>query len=284
MCMPHILGRVKLFEAIVRAQNLKKTFRTSGSLLQTIRGKGEQIRAVDDVSLDILKGEVLGLVGESGSGKTTLGRLLLRLEEPDSGRIYFEGADFTAVKEQFRIREFRRRMQMIFQDPYDSINPRMRVREIVGEPLQVHERGLTERDKFERIIEILEDVKLTPAKNYVDRYPHELSGGERQRVAIARTLIIRPTFIVADEPVSMLDVSIRADLLNLMLDLKDRYNLTYLFITHDLAVAKYICDRIAVMRLGKIVELGPTLEVINNPRHPYTIALRAAVPRLRPRT
>ncbi|MBS7626712.1 ABC transporter ATP-binding protein, partial [Candidatus Bathyarchaeota archaeon] len=275
--------RVKLFEAIVRVQDLKKTFRTSGSILQTIIGKGEQIRAVDDVSLDIMKGEVLGLVGESGSGKTTLGRLLLRLEEPDSGKIYFEGADFTAVKEQSRIREFRRRMQMIFQDPYDSINPRMRVREIVGEPLRVHGRGLNERDRFERIIEILEDVKLTPAKNYVDRYPHELSGGQRQRVAIARTLIIRPSFIVADEPVSMLDVSIRADLLNLMLDLKDRYNLTYLFITHDLAVAKYICDRIAVMRLGKIVELGPTLEVVNNPRHPYTKALRAAVPRLKPR-
>ncbi|MBS7620449.1 ATP-binding cassette domain-containing protein, partial [Candidatus Bathyarchaeota archaeon] len=180
---------MKLFEAIVRVQDLKKTFRTSGSILQTIMGKGEQIRAVDDVSLDIMKGEVLGLVGESGSGKTTLGRLLLRLEEPDSGKIYFEGADFTAVKEQSRIREFRRRMQMIFQDPYDSINPRMRVREIVGEPLRVHGRGLNERDRFERIIEILEDVKLTPAKNYVDRYPHELSGGQRQRVAIARTLM-----------------------------------------------------------------------------------------------
>jgi peptide/nickel transport system ATP-binding protein len=174
-------------------------------------------------------------------------------------------------------------MQMIFQDPYDSINPRMRVREIVGEPLKVHGRGLTERERFVRIIEILEDVRLTPARDYVDRYPHELSGGQRQRVAIARTLIMRPSFIVADEPVSMLDVSIRADLLNLMLDLKDRYNLTYLFITHDLAVAKYMCDRIAVMHLGKIVELGPTLEVVNNPRHPYTRALRAAVPRLKPR-
>jgi peptide/nickel transport system ATP-binding protein len=281
--MPHMLRGMGLFEAIVRAQNLKKTFRTSGSILQTIRGKGEQIRAVDDVSLEIVKGEVLGLVGESGSGKTTLGRLLLRLEEPDSGKIYFEGSDFTAVKEQSRIREFRRRMQMIFQDPYDSINPRMRVREIVGEPLKVHGRGLTERERFERIIEILEDVRLTPARDYVDRYPHELSGGQRQRVAIARTLIMRPSFIVADEPVSMLDVSIRADLLNLMLDLKDRYNLTYLFITHDLAVAKYMCDRIAVMHLGKIVELGPTLEVVNNPRHPYTRALRAAVPRLKPR-
>ncbi|MGQ9542569.1 MAG: ATP-binding cassette domain-containing protein [Candidatus Bathyarchaeia archaeon] len=266
---------------IVKAQNLRKTFRTASSILQTIMSKGEQILAVDDVSLEINKGEVLGLVGESGSGKTTLGRVLLRLEEPDFGKIYFEGVEFTAVKEQSRIREFRRRMQMIFQDPYDSINPRMRVRDIVGEPLHVHKIGLTERERVESILNILEDVKLTPPKKYIDRYPHELSGGQRQRVAIARTLILRPSFIVADEPVSMLDVSIRTELLNLMLNLKESYNLTYLFITHDLAVAKYICDRIAVMHLGKIVELGPTLEIIHNPQHPYTKALRAAVPRLK---
>lgn len=271
-------------EAAVRAQNLRKTFRKSRSLVQILKGKAEYVHAIDDVSFEIQKGEVLGLVGESGSGKTTLGRTLLRLEEPDSGRVYFEGVDFTAIRDRPTLKAFRRKMQMIFQDPFDSINPRMKVKDVVAEPLRVHKVGRTEEERLQLVKRTLEDLRMTPPEDFLDRLPHELSGGQRQRVAIARTLVVRPSFIIADEPVSMLDVSIRKDLLNLMLDLKNKYNLTYLFITHDLAVAKYICDRIAVMQLGKIVESGPSLEVIHNPQHPYTKALRAAVPVIKPRS
>jgi len=273
-----------LSEAAVRAQNLRKTFRKSRSLVQILKGKAEYVHAIDDVSFEIQKGEVLGLVGESGSGKTTLGRTLLRLEEPDSGRVYFEGVDFTAIRDRPTLKAFRRKMQMIFQDPFDSINPRMKVKDVVAEPLRVHKVGRTEEERLQLVKRTLEDLRMTPPEDFLDRLPHELSGGQRQRVAIARTLVVRPSFIIADEPVSMLDVSIRKDLLNLMLDLKNKYNLTYLFITHDLAVAKYICDRIAVMQLGKIVESGPSLEVIHNPQHPYTKALRAAVPVIKPRS
>jgi len=273
-----------LSEAAVRAQDLRKTFRKSRSLVQVLKGKAEYVHAIDDVSFEIQRGEVLGLVGESGSGKTTLGRTLLRLEEPDSGRVYFEGVDFTAIRDRPTLKAFRRKMQMIFQDPFDSINPRMKVKDVVTEPLRVHKVGRTEEERLQLVKRTLEDLRMTPPEDFLDRLPHELSGGQRQRVAIARTLVVRPSFIIADEPVSMLDVSIRKDLLNLMLDLKNKYNLTYLFITHDLAVAKYICDRIAVMQLGKIVESGPALEVIHNPQHPYTKALRAAVPVIKPRS
>jgi len=273
-----------LSEAAVRAQDLRKTFRKSRSLVQVLKGKAEYVHAIDDVSFEIQRGEVLGLVGESGSGKTTLGRTLLRLEEPDSGRVYFEGVDFTAIRDRPTLKAFRRKMQMIFQDPFDSINPRMKVKDVVTEPLRVHKVGRTEEERLQLVKRTLEDLRMTPPEDFLDRLPHELSGGQRQRVAIARTLVVRPSFIIADEPVSMLDVSIRKDLLNLMLDLKNKYNLTYLFITHDLAVAKYICDRIAVMQLGKIVESGPALEVIHDPQHPYTKALRAAVPVIKPRS
>jgi len=266
---------------LIDIQNLRKSFRKAGTLLQTISGKLETVNAIDDVTLHIVKGEVLGLVGESGSGKTTLGRTILRLEEPDSGRVYVEGADFTAVKDQSALKRFRRKMQMVFQDPFDAINPRMKVKHVIEEPLQVHRIGTSEKERSQLITEVLEDVKITPPEDFLDRYPHELSGGQRQRIALARTLVLKPSFIVADEPVSMLDVSVRTGLLNLMLDLRRRYNLTYLFITHDLAVAKYVCDRIAVMRLGKIVESGPALQVIHRPQHPYTKALRAAVPVIR---
>ncbi|MCJ7761271.1 ATP-binding cassette domain-containing protein, partial [Candidatus Bathyarchaeota archaeon] len=180
------------------------------------------------------------------------------------------------------MKEFRRKMQMIFQDPFDSINPRMNVRDVIEEPLRIHNVGSGEEERTQLIRRSLEDVRVNPPEDYLDRYPHELSGGQRQRIAIARTLVLKPSFIVADEPVSMLDVSVRMELLNLMLDLKDRYGLTYLFITHDLAVAKYVCDRIAVMQSGKIVELGPALQIIHNPQHPYTKALRAAVPVMKP--
>ncbi len=263
---------------MIKVLNLRKSFRKTGTLLETMRGKTEYVKAVDDVTFEIPRGEILGLVGESGSGKTTLGRTILRLEEPDSGHVYLDGLDFTSVKDWHTMKDFRRRMQMVFQDPFESINPRMKVKDVVEEPLHVHGIGTAEKERVRLITETLRDVKITPPEDFLDRYPHELSGGQRQRVALARTLVLKPSFIVADEPVSMLDVSVRTDLLNLMLDLKKRYNLTYLFITHDLAVAKYICDRIAVMQFGKIVESGPALDVIHNPQHPYTKALRAAVP------
>lgn len=263
---------------LLQVQNLSKAFRKSRTLLQTLKGRSEYVKAIDGVTFEVLRGEVLGLVGESGSGKTTLGRVILRLEEPDSGSIRFEGSDYTSVKDRPTMKEFRRKMQMIFQDPFDSINPRMNVRDVIEEPLRIHNVGSGEEERTQLIRRSLEDVRVNPPEDYLDRYPHELSGGQRQRIAIARTLVLKPIFIVADEPVSMLDVSVRMELLNLMLDLKDRYGLTYLFITHDLAVAKYVCDRIAVMQSGKIVELGPALQIIHNPQHPYTKALRAAVP------
>jgi peptide/nickel transport system ATP-binding protein len=261
---------------------LSKAFRKSRTLLQTLKGRAEHVKAIDGVTFEVLKGEVLGLVGESGSGKTTLGRVILRLEEPDSGSIRFEESDYTSVKDRSTMKEFRRKMQMIFQDPFDSINPRMNVRDVIEEPLRIHNVGSGEEERTQLIRRSLEDVRVNPPEDYLDRYPHELSGGQRQRIAIARTLVLKPSFIVADEPVSMLDVSVRMELLNLMLDLKDRYGLTYLFITHDLAVAKYVCDRIAVMQSGKIVELGPAVQIIHNPQHPYTKALRAAVPVMKP--
>lgn len=267
---------------LLQVQNLSKAFGKSRTLLQTLKGRAEHVKAIDDVTFEVLRGEVLGLVGESGSGKTTLGRVILRLEEPDSGSIRFEGSDFTSVKDRSTMKVFRRKMQMIFQDPFDSINPRMNVRDVIEEPLRIHNVGSGEEERTQLIRRSLEDVRVNPPDDYLDRYPHELSGGQRQRIAIARTLVLKPSFIVADEPVSMLDVSVRMELLNLMLDLKDRYGLTYLFITHDLAVAKYVCDRIAVMQSGKIVELGPALQIIHNPQHPYTKALRAAVPVMKP--
>lgn len=267
---------------LLQVQNLSKAFRKSRTLLQTLKGRAEHVKAIDGVTFEVLRGEVLGLVGESGSGKTTLGRVILRLEEPDSGSIRFEGSDYTSVKDRSTMKEFRRKMQMIFQDPFDSINPRMNVRDVIEEPLRIHNVGSGEEERTQLIRRSLEDVRVNPPEDYLDRYPHELSGGQRQRIAIARTLVLKPSFIVADEPVSMLDVSVRMELLNLMLDLKDRYGLTYLFITHDLAVAKYVCDRIAVMQSGKIVELGPAVQIIHNPQHPYTKALRAAVPVMKP--
>ena len=267
---------------LLQVQNLSKAFRKSRTLLQNLKGRAEHVKAIDGVTFEVLRGEVLGLVGESGSGKTTLGRVILRLEEPDSGSIRFEGSDYTSVKDRSTMKVFRRKMQMIFQDPFDSINPRMNVRDVIEEPLRIHNVGSGEEERTELIRRSLEDVRVNPPDDYLDRYPHELSGGQRQRIAIARTLVLKPSFIVADEPVSMLDVSVRMELLNLMLDLKDRYGLTYLFITHDLAVAKYVCDRIAVMQSGKLVELGPALQIIHNPQHPYTKALRAAVPVMKP--
>ncbi len=233
-----------------------------------------QVHAVDDVSFDIRQGETLSLVGESGSGKTTTGRCVLRLVEPTSGEVRFEGQDVLGL-DQRSLRKLRRKTQVIFQDPYSSLNPRMKVGSIVSEPLIIHRVG-TRRERAERTAELLTMVGLDPQVG--SRYPHEFSGGQRQRIGIARALALNPRFIVADEPVSSLDVSIQAQILNLLVDLQEKLNLSYLFIAHDLRIVEHISDRVAVMYLGKLVELAPTAELYRSPQHPYTQALLASVP------
>ena len=244
------------------------------------RAPTEFIHAVDGISFDIAPGESLGLVGESGCGKSTTGRMLVKLMEPTSGNIILRDGDYerdVARVPRSEIKEFRRRAQMIFQDPYESMNPRRTIFDTVSEPMAVQKVGsVPEREG--RVLALLKLVNLVPAENFLFRYPHELSGGQRQRVAIARALVMNPSFVVADEPTSMLDVSIRISIMELMAGLAREFNVSYLYITHDLAVARYMCDRIAVMYLGKIVEVGPSEEVLASPKHPYTRALLSAVP------
>ena len=264
-------------EPLVQVEELRKLFPIEHGLLRTARAF---VHAVDGVDFTITRGESLALVGESGSGKTTTGKLLVRLLDSTSGHIYMQlnGApvDVANLKGD-QVRAFRRSVQMIFQDPYESLNPRRTIFDTVAEPLQVQRIGnVLERE--ERVAELLALVGLTPPSAFLFRYPHELSGGQRQRVAIARALVIEPAFVVADEPTSMLDVSIRTSIMKLMQDLAQRLGVTYLYITHDLAVARYMSTHLAVMYLGKIVELGDTEEVLRNPQHPYTKALLSAVP------
>ena len=252
-------------------QNLKKYFPVRSGLFSRVSG---WVKAVDDVSFDIYEGETLGLVGESGCGKTTTGRAILRLIEPTGGKIYFEGKDVLTLRGE-ELRALRRRMQIIFQDPYSSLNPRMTVGRIVGEALKVHE--IVPASNFDQYVsELLEHVGLSPS--YRSRYPHEFSGGQRQRIGIARALALHPKFIVCDEAVSALDVSIQAQIINLLRDLQTEYHLTYLLISHDLNVVQHIADRVAVMYLGKIVEVAPTKTLFESPKHPYTQALMAANP------
>jgi oligopeptide/dipeptide ABC transporter ATP-binding protein len=257
---------------LVEARDLRKFYAGRGGLFGS-RGAGA-VRAVDGVTLDIRRGETLGLVGESGCGKTTLGRLVLRLEEATGGDVQFDGLSVFEAGPR-TMRDLRRRMQIIFQDPFSSLDPRMTVASIVGEGPMVHGLG-SHGERADRVTSLLERVGLSSA--YADRYPHEFSGGQRQRIGIARALALAPEFIVCDEPVSALDVSIQSQVLNLLADLQDEFGLTYLFIAHNLAVVKHISDRVGVMYLGRIVELADVADIYRVPRHPYTVALLSAIP------
>jgi len=255
---------------LVDVVHLVKHFTRDAGLFRA----GTRVAAVDDVSFSIEEGETFGLVGESGSGKTTTGRCLLRLIEPSSGAVRFRGEDVLGFSKQ-RLREARRDMQIVFQDPYSSLNPRMRACDIVEEPLIIHKLG-TRAERHARVAELFDLVGLSPV--HLDRYPRQFSGGQRQRIGLARALALNPSFVILDEPVSALDVSVQAQVVNLLMDLQARLHLTYLFIAHDLRLVEHICSRVAVMFLGKIVEMGPTAALFAAPQHPYTKALLSAIP------
>ena len=263
-------------DTLLEVKNLRKFFPIRGGVLQRVVNN---VKAVDDVSFDIRKGEVVGLVGESGSGKTTVGRTILRLEEATSGAVRFRGTDIMTASAS-EMRSLRKQMQIVFQDPYASLNPREKVREVLSHPLKLHGVG-TRAEREERVLSLLRRVGLT--EEHMDRYPHEFSGGQRQRIGIARALAVEPEFIVADEPVSALDVSIQAQVINLLEDLKEEFDLTMLFIAHDLGVIEHICDRVIVMYLGRVMEIAPAATLYSTPNHPYTQALLAAVPVANPR-
>jgi oligopeptide transport system ATP-binding protein len=256
--------------ALLEVRHLSKAFSRRGGLFS----RGSTVVAVDDVSFSIERGETFGLVGESGSGKTTTGRCILRLTEPSSGEIVFDGRDVRALSRQ-ELRRARRDMQIVFQDPFSSLNPRMRVESIVEEPLIIHRLGST-AERRARVGELFELVGLNP--DHLSRYPREFSGGQRQRIGLARALALNPSFIIADEPVSALDVSVQAQVVNLLMDLQQRLKLTYLFIAHDLRLVEHICSRVAVMYLGRIVEMGETSKLFAAPQHPYTRALLSTIP------
>lgn len=260
----------------MKAERLKKWFPVRMGLFDTLLGRKQLfVHAVDGVDFEVRQKEIFALAGESGSGKTTTGRLLLRLIEPTDGRILYRGKDITSLKDT-KLKPLRRKMQVIFQDPYESLDPKKIVQSIVEEPLMI--QGIVGKEAEDRVYHAMEDVQLVPPDEFLLRYPHELSGGQRQRVAVARALVLDPDFVVADEPVSMLDMSIRAEILNLLLELRDKYSVSFLYITHDLALTKHLCDNIAVMYLGEIVEKGPVDSVLKEPLHPYTKALMLAVP------
>ena len=266
-------------EVILELQDIKMYFSPHMSLSQALSSvkKRKEIKAVDGVSLKLFKGEIFGLIGESGSGKTTLGKIAMKLYKQTDGKLIFNGEDITSCDKN-RKELYRRQVQMIFQDPYASMNPRFKIRDVLEEPLIIHRIKGTRKETDERIINALKEVKLNPPEEFMSRYPHMLSGGQRQRIATARTLILNPEIVVADEPVSMIDLSTRAEILHMMRDVQRSLGLTYLYITHDLSTARYFTDRIAVMYLGRIMEMGRADDVIDHPCHPYTQALIQAVP------
>lgn len=263
-------------DTLLEVENLRKFFPIRGGVLQRVVNN---VKAVDDVSFTVRKGEVVGLVGESGSGKTTVGRTVLRLEQATSGAVRYRGQDIMAASAS-EMRSLRKQMQIVFQDPYASLNPREKIREVLTHPLKLHGIG-TRSEREDRALTLLRKVGL--AEEHLDRYPHEFSGGQRQRIGIARALAVEPEFIVADEPVSALDVSIQAQVINLLEDLKEELDLTMLFIAHDLGVIEHICDRVIVMYLGRVMEIAPAAALYAKPNHPYTQALLAAVPVANPR-
>jgi peptide/nickel transport system ATP-binding protein len=266
-----------LNETVLRVVDLKKWFPVHLGFLQTMTSRKQLfVKAVDGVSFEVKKGEIFGLAGESGSGKTTTGRLAVRLINPTSGRVFFHDQDIAKIPSR-QFKPYRKKMQIVFQDPYESLNPKMTIESIISEPMRVMGES-NEKEIMKRVFSTLSDVQLSPPEEFVSRFPHELSGGQRQRVATARAFVLDPEFVVADEPVSMLDVSIRAEILNVMIDLVRKYQVSFLYITHDLALSRHICDRLAIMYLGKIVEKGPVDRVILESLHPYTKALISAVP------
>jgi peptide/nickel transport system ATP-binding protein len=271
--MPH--GVIRM-ENIVEVKEARKYFTLRGSFLEFLRGKKTVVKAVDGVSFEIKQKEIVGIVGESGSGKTTLGKIILNLIPCTSGKIFFNGIDVNFLKKREKLK-FRREAQIILQDPFGSLNPSMRVFDLISESIDIHKLAKDKSEKRKMITEILEMCNLTPVEEIINKYPNELSGGQMQRVCIARALVLNPKFIVCDEPVSMLDASIKANILNLLIHIRDKFNVSQLFITHDVASARYISDRILIMYLGKIVEAGSSNEIVSNPLHPYTQALLSAV-------
>lgn len=270
------MAEIQSKEILLKVINLKKWFPMQHGLSALFVKEKNYVKAVDGISFEVFKGETFGIIGESGCGKTTTGKLIMRLLEPTDGQIFVNDVDVTHIKGN-ELKKYRRNVQMIFQDPYASMNPRFKIRKVLEEPLVIHNIGNSKKYREETSIKLLESVKVTPASEILERFPHMLSGGQRQRVSIARGITLSPNLIVADEPVSMIDLSTRAEILSMMNSLKKEFGLTYIYITHDLSTARYFADRIAVMYLGKIIEIGPADEIVDNPIHPYTRVLINAV-------